>query len=191
MPGYEVRSFALAGALKLVADAFPWAPGSCFAYTRDNHNSVLGIREEALAAGACALAMDPKGSAAGRSCWGYPLKVPPAAAQSQHKGVKLHTHLLEGPHIVFLPVMLDQHCSRLVRGTLHNKAQEQEMLCLTCNNPFVMWMIRWFICDESLLVVQKAGSWHQHHLCCHGQMWVCPWGHPRTPSGFVPLAAGA
>lgn len=49
----------LAGALKLVGEAFPWGSGSCFAYTRDNHNSVLGIREQAMAAGACALAVDP------------------------------------------------------------------------------------------------------------------------------------
>ena len=34
------------GALKLVGEGFPWAPGSCFAYTRDNHNSVLGIRSQ-------------------------------------------------------------------------------------------------------------------------------------------------
>ena len=35
-----------AGALKLVGEGFPWTRGSCFAYTRDNHNSVLGIREQ-------------------------------------------------------------------------------------------------------------------------------------------------
>ena len=34
------------GALKLVGEAFPWTRDSCFAYTRDNHNSVLGIREQ-------------------------------------------------------------------------------------------------------------------------------------------------
>lgn len=55
---FRRRAGTLAGALKLVAEAFPWAPGSCFAYTRDNHNSVLGIREDAMAAGACALAVD-------------------------------------------------------------------------------------------------------------------------------------
>ena len=32
-----------AGAMKLVADCFPWGPESCFAYMRDNHNSVVGM----------------------------------------------------------------------------------------------------------------------------------------------------
>jgi hypothetical protein len=39
------------GALKLVGETFPWAPGSTFAYLRENHNSVLGMREYALEAG--------------------------------------------------------------------------------------------------------------------------------------------
>ena len=47
-----------AGALKLVAEAFPWQSGSQFVYTRDNHNSVLGIREVAMDAGATAIAVD-------------------------------------------------------------------------------------------------------------------------------------
>lgn len=47
-----------AGALKLVADAFPWQQGSVFAYTRDNHNSVLGMREVAMKEGAAAVAVD-------------------------------------------------------------------------------------------------------------------------------------
>ncbi|TXG71213.1 hypothetical protein EZV62_006148 [Acer yangbiense] len=32
-------------ALKLVGEAFPWSHQSSFAYTMENHNSVLGIRE--------------------------------------------------------------------------------------------------------------------------------------------------
>jgi hypothetical protein len=44
--------------MKLVADAFPWSPASRLAYTRDNHNSALGMREEALAQGASATAVD-------------------------------------------------------------------------------------------------------------------------------------
>ena len=32
-------------ALKLVGEAFPWSQKSCFMYTMENHNSVLGIRE--------------------------------------------------------------------------------------------------------------------------------------------------
>ena len=47
-------NFLLAGALKLVGEAFPWQEGSQFVYTQDNHNSVLGIRELALDHGATA-----------------------------------------------------------------------------------------------------------------------------------------
>lgn len=32
-------------ALKLVGETFPWSGGSTYAYTMENHNSVLGIRE--------------------------------------------------------------------------------------------------------------------------------------------------
>ena len=35
-------------ALKLVGEAFPWSRESCFMYTTENHNSVLGIREYPL-----------------------------------------------------------------------------------------------------------------------------------------------
>jgi selenocysteine lyase/cysteine desulfurase len=40
------------GALKLVGEAYPFAPGGNYALTFDNHNSVNGIREFARAAGA-------------------------------------------------------------------------------------------------------------------------------------------
>lgn len=30
---------------KLVGEAFPWSKESCYMYTIENHNSVLGIRE--------------------------------------------------------------------------------------------------------------------------------------------------
>lgn len=59
------HTLLLAGALKLVAEAFPWRPGSAFAYTVDNHNSVLGMREEALAGGAAAAAVVPGATASG------------------------------------------------------------------------------------------------------------------------------
>jgi molybdenum cofactor sulfurtransferase len=39
------------GALKLVGETFPWSRASTFAYLRENHNSVLGMREYALEAG--------------------------------------------------------------------------------------------------------------------------------------------
>ncbi|KAL4598330.1 hypothetical protein ACB092_11G052900 [Castanea dentata] len=45
-------------ALKLVGEAFPWSQKSCFMYTMENHNSVLGIREYALSQGAAAFAVD-------------------------------------------------------------------------------------------------------------------------------------
>lgn len=32
-------------ALKLVGECFPWSSDSCYMYTMENHNSVLGIRE--------------------------------------------------------------------------------------------------------------------------------------------------
>ncbi len=41
------------GALKLVGESFPFAPGGRFLLTVDNHNSVNGIREFARAKGAC------------------------------------------------------------------------------------------------------------------------------------------
>jgi len=47
-----------AGALKLLAEAFPWQEGSQFVYTQDNHNSVLGIRELALDQGATATCVE-------------------------------------------------------------------------------------------------------------------------------------
>ncbi|MER5636736.1 aminotransferase class V-fold PLP-dependent enzyme [Kitasatospora sp. NPDC002227] len=40
------------GAIRLVAEAFPFAPGRGLALLRDNHNSVLGLRCYATAAGA-------------------------------------------------------------------------------------------------------------------------------------------
>ncbi|PON58797.1 Glycine dehydrogenase [Trema orientale] len=45
-------------ALKLIGEAFPWSRKSCFTYTIENHNSVLGIREYALDQGATAFAID-------------------------------------------------------------------------------------------------------------------------------------
>lgn len=41
-----------------MGEAFPWQEGSQFAYTQDNHNSVLGIREVALGLGATATCVE-------------------------------------------------------------------------------------------------------------------------------------
>jgi molybdenum cofactor sulfurtransferase len=50
---YEVVfTLNASGALKLVAEAYPWEPGVQFLLTADNHNSVNGIREYASARGA-------------------------------------------------------------------------------------------------------------------------------------------
>ncbi|CAO2815208.1 unnamed protein product [Amaranthus hypochondriacus] len=45
-------------ALKMIGEAFPWTSQSCFMYTMENHNSVVGIREYALCHGAAAIAVD-------------------------------------------------------------------------------------------------------------------------------------
>lgn len=56
--GADPRDYAVVftanatGALKLVAESFPFAPGGTFLLTYDNHNSVNGIREYARARGA-------------------------------------------------------------------------------------------------------------------------------------------
>lgn len=62
-----VMVLSLAGALKLVGEAFPWQDGSQFVYTQDNHNSVLGIRELALDCGATASCVEVD-SHKGASC---------------------------------------------------------------------------------------------------------------------------
>jgi molybdenum cofactor sulfurtransferase len=46
------------GALHLLADAFPWTPDSLYAYTRQNHNSVLGVRSVATFQGAQFTSLD-------------------------------------------------------------------------------------------------------------------------------------
>ena len=48
---------ASTGAMRLVAEAFPWSEGSTFAYTLDNHNSVVGMRGYALEQQASAVAV--------------------------------------------------------------------------------------------------------------------------------------
>ena len=60
-----------AGALKLVGEMMPWEAASQFVFTQDNHNSVLGIRNQANAASASSLAVTMQ-SAQGRhaGCWG-------------------------------------------------------------------------------------------------------------------------
>ena len=49
------------GALKLVAEAFPWSAGSTFAHTLQNHSSVLGMRQTAAQRGARCTALEVAG----------------------------------------------------------------------------------------------------------------------------------
>ena len=53
--------------MRLVAEAFPWSERSTFAYTLDNHNSIVGMRGYALERQASAVAVhiiqpDPSGA---------------------------------------------------------------------------------------------------------------------------------
>jgi len=48
------------GALKMVGETFPWSKDSQFRYLRENHNSVLGIREYALQHGGAFQAVDER-----------------------------------------------------------------------------------------------------------------------------------
>ncbi|KAK9787728.1 hypothetical protein WJX73_008150 [Symbiochloris irregularis] len=57
------------GGFRLIAECFPWKPESVMVYTRDNHNSVTGIRESALQAGASALAVDLCAGSNGATCF--------------------------------------------------------------------------------------------------------------------------
>ena len=46
--------------LRLLAESFPWTSNSLYLYTRENHNSVLGIRRWALHYGAKFMAINPE-----------------------------------------------------------------------------------------------------------------------------------
>lgn len=46
--------------MKIVGETFPWGPKSKFRYLRENHNSVLGMREYALLNGGTFKAVDEK-----------------------------------------------------------------------------------------------------------------------------------
>lgn len=61
---------APAAALKLVGESYPWGPGSTFLYLRDNHNSVLGVRQLAAQHGAACTAAVELASAGAGGCGG-------------------------------------------------------------------------------------------------------------------------
>lgn len=105
------------GALKLVAEAFPFEPGSRLLLTADNHNSVNGIREFALARGASldyapltrpdlridAAAMATELAQAERGC-SHLLAFP---AQSNFSGVKHPLALVDQAQAAGWQVLLD------------------------------------------------------------------------------------
>ncbi len=105
------------GALKLVGEAYPFAPGDTYLLTADNHNSVNGIREFARARGAAvrylpleagALRVDPRAltdaldqaQPGANSLFAYP-------AQSNFTGVQHPLEWIEQAHARGWNVLLD------------------------------------------------------------------------------------
>ena len=83
-----------AAALKLVADAFPWSPGSAFLHLTDNHTSVLGMREVALQRGAGAVgAVSARGVAIGSGA-AVAAAAQPAAAEPHSSAASPPPHHL-------------------------------------------------------------------------------------------------
>ena len=72
---YVVFTSGATSAIKLVGDTFLWSSESVFAYTLENHTSVVGLRELAVAAGASARAVDLDASS-------FPLQLSTAARSS-------------------------------------------------------------------------------------------------------------
>ncbi|KAJ8898642.1 hypothetical protein K2173_004626 [Erythroxylum novogranatense] len=58
MPLIYVSYFVGEARFSCWLESFPWSHDSCFMYTMENHNSVLGIREYALSQGAATCAVD-------------------------------------------------------------------------------------------------------------------------------------
>ena len=105
-----------------MAGAFPWARGSRFVHMRDNHTSVLGVREAALAAGAAVTAVDPRRSPAGLS---QPLgHCQTCQVCSQDQGV-LHATHAEGHGLT----LSASPCSNLA-------------CALSARRPWVAWVAR-------------------------------------------------
>jgi len=95
-------------ALKLVGECFPWSRDSCYMYTMENHNSVLGIREYALSKGATVSAVDieevvdPSNNQGSDSLF----KISKHSNQRRGDDVLLHTHqngsltTISGKHLI-------------------------------------------------------------------------------------------
>ncbi len=68
---YVVFTAGATAAVKLVGETFPWSSQSVFAYTLENHTSVVGLRALAAAAGASTRVVD-------LDCSSFPLQLSPA-----------------------------------------------------------------------------------------------------------------
>ena len=106
---YEVCFTANAtGAIRLVAESFPFGPGRSFLLTADNHNSINGIREYARRAGAAMHCLAMNGDlqlAPGRLPDGPGLFAFPA--QSNFSGVKHSLDLVGAAQDRGYAVLLD------------------------------------------------------------------------------------
>lgn len=118
-PAEYVAVFTLnaSNALKLVGEAYPFAPGGQYLLTYDNHNSVNGIREFACAKGAIftyaplttpdlridqqsVMALLKTADSSHHNLFAYP-------AQSNYSGVKHPLELIEQAHTDGWDVLLD------------------------------------------------------------------------------------
>ncbi|XP_047084225.1 molybdenum cofactor sulfurase-like [Lolium rigidum] len=79
-------------ALKLVGECFPWSRESCYMYTMENHNSVLGIREYALSKGATVLAVDINEDSDLESNHGSPSSFKISTHSNQRRGEDALSH---------------------------------------------------------------------------------------------------
>ena len=98
------------GALKLVAESFPWTNNSRFVYLRQNHNSVLGIREVALDQGATFEPI-PESEMSDGTCnelfGGSPCAAGNAAGGSTHRKKVLLTDFPDSTYNLFAYPALD------------------------------------------------------------------------------------
>jgi molybdenum cofactor sulfurtransferase len=105
------------GALKLIGEAYPFAPGGAFALTADNHNSVNGIREFARRKGAAVsyVPVDAPELRVDRSALADVLTAADSArsnllafpAQSNFSGVQHPLDIIDEAHVGGWEVLLD------------------------------------------------------------------------------------
>lgn len=134
---YEVCFTANAsGAIKLVAESYPFAPARSLVLTADNHNSINGIREYAWRAGASVryLAMDPELQLAPHILHDGPglLAFP---AQSNFSGVKHSLELVAAAQAKGHDVLLDA-AAFVPTNTLDLRAVRPEFVALSFYKMF-------------------------------------------------------